>query len=107
MHMGRVWSFSFGAAQPKLREVPGLQKRRIEDGRVYLTLFPLHWVTILIFDSTIGAGDTLIAGMLFGLTCHFDDWALDRKLTFANELAGRKVVQEGLHDLGKSMQHWL
>ena len=42
--------------------------------------------------------------MLFGLTCHSEDWALDRKLKFANELAGRKVVQEGLRGLGSLMQ---
>ncbi|KAI4234839.1 MAG: hypothetical protein L6R40_006628 [Gallowayella cf. fulva] len=46
--------------------------------------------------DTVGAGDTFIAGMLFGLTCHLDDWHLSRKLGFANEVAGRKVVQEGL-----------
>ena len=105
--MGRVWSLSSGAAQQELHRVPGFQRRRIENGRVCLTLFLPQSLTVLIFDSTVGAGDTLIAGMLFGLNCHFDDWALDHKLAFANELAGRKVVQEGLHDLGKSMQHRL
>lgn len=57
--------------------------------------------------DTVGAGDTFIAGMLFGLTCHFEDWALERKLTFANEVAGRKVVQEGLRGLGSLMQRSL
>ncbi len=59
---------------------------------------------VLIWCSTIGAGDTLIAGMLFSLVCHEDDWTLDRKLKFANELAGRKVVQEGLCGLGSLMK---
>ncbi|KAL8909937.1 MAG: hypothetical protein Q9171_004758 [Xanthocarpia ochracea] len=54
--------------------------------------------------DTVGAGDTFIAGMLFGLMCH-DDWILDRKLKFANELAGHKVMQEGLGGLGNLMQH--
>ena len=58
-------------------------------------------------NSTVGAGDTLMAGMLFGLTCRADDWSLNRKLEFANELAGRKVVQEGLRGLGNLMQHYL
>ncbi|KAL9617860.1 MAG: hypothetical protein Q9204_008453, partial [Flavoplaca sp. TL-2023a] len=54
--------------------------------------------------DTVGAGDTFIAGMLFGLTCH-SDWDLDRKLEFANELAGRKVGQEGLSGLGSCMKY--
>ncbi|KAI4234073.1 MAG: hypothetical protein LQ349_004004 [Xanthoria aureola] len=56
--------------------------------------------------DTVGAGDTFIAGMLFGLICR-GDWDLDRKLRFGNELAGRKVVQEGLRGLGSLMQHAL
>jgi len=56
-------------------------------------------------NSTIGAGDTFIAGMLYGLTCHADDWNLDYKLAFANELAGRKVVREGFSGLGRVMLH--
>lgn len=59
-----------------------------------------------ILPSTVGAGDTFIAGMLFGLICR-GDWDLDRKLRFGNELAGRKVVQEGLRGLGSLMQHAL
>ncbi|KAL8691625.1 MAG: hypothetical protein Q9224_004135 [Gallowayella concinna] len=57
--------------------------------------------------DTVGAGDTFIAGMLFGLTCYADDWTLNRKLLFANELAGRKVVQEGFRGLGSLIQHSL
>lgn len=63
--------------------------------------------TILTLASTIGAGDTFIAGMLYGLTCHSDDWDLSHKLRFANELAGRKVVQEGFSGLGSQMQYAL
>lgn len=58
----------------------------------------------LIIDSTVGAGDTFIAGMLFGLTCH-SEWDLHQKLQFANELAGRKVTQEGLRGLGSLMKY--
>ncbi|KAL8646879.1 MAG: hypothetical protein Q9210_005877 [Variospora velana] len=57
-------------------------------------------------NSTVGAGDTFIAGMLFGLTCHTPNWTLDRQLEFANELAGRKVVQEGLRGLGNLVQYF-
>jgi len=52
--------------------------------------------------DTIGAGDTFIAGMLFALNNH-DEWTLQRKLEFANELAGRKVLQEGFGNLGVKM----
>jgi ketohexokinase len=55
----------------------------------------------------VGAGDTFIAGMLYGLTCHGEDWDILRKLEFANELAGRKVAQEGFSGLGSAMQHAL
>ena len=52
--------------------------------------------------DTIGAGDTFIAGMLSAINNH-DDWELQRKVEFANELAGRKVLQEGFGDLGRMM----
>lgn len=74
----------------------------------------------LILD-TVGAGDTFIAGMLFGLICRSQDgpgnhdptvaldgkalerqpvWSLKQKLDFANGLAGRKVLQQGFQGLG-------
>lgn len=62
---------------------------------------------MLTLSSTVGAGDTFVAGMLYGLTCHADDWTLARKLGFATELAGRKVVREGFVGLGRSMQRGL
>lgn len=49
--------------------------------------------------DTIGAGDTFIAGMIFALSHHEDDWTLEQKLKLANELAGRKVLQYGFSDL--------
>jgi len=54
--------------------------------------------------STIGAGDTFIAGILYSWLVHRDDWPLTEKLAFANELAGRKVVQEGYSGLAELMQ---
>lgn len=49
--------------------------------------------------DTIGAGDTFIAGILYGFLEHEETWDLERKLAFAIELAGRKVVQEGFSEL--------
>jgi len=52
--------------------------------------------------DSIGAGDTFIAGMLYMLVCR-PEARLEEKLQFANELAGRKVVQEGFDGLGEKM----
>ncbi|KAJ4373794.1 hypothetical protein N0V83_002533 [Neocucurbitaria cava] len=54
--------------------------------------------------DTIGAGDTFIAGMLFGIVRHGRDWSLGQKLEFANQVAGRKVLQEGFGGLGRQMR---
>lgn len=61
-----------------------------------------------IVDST-GAGDTFIAGVLFGLICRNGDeqtetqsWSLKQALGFANGLAGRKILQDGFQGLGES-----
>ncbi|KAF2665943.1 putative PfkB family kinase [Microthyrium microscopicum] len=50
--------------------------------------------------DTIGAGDTFIAGMLYSYLAPNNNWPVSQKLEFANELAGRKVVQEGFAGLG-------
>lgn len=52
--------------------------------------------------DTIGAGDTFIAGFLFALNCH-GFWTLQQKLEFANEIAGRKVLQVGFQGLAEQM----
>lgn len=52
--------------------------------------------------DTIGAGDTFIAGMLFGLERR-DEYPLQHQLDFACTLAGRKVYQEGFNGLGEQM----
>ncbi|KAH7040562.1 Ribokinase-like protein [Microdochium trichocladiopsis] len=57
--------------------------------------------------DTIGAGDTFMAGMLYACLAHGEDWPLGKKLEFANELAGRKVVQEGFAGLAEPMSGWL
>jgi fructose-1-phosphate kinase PfkB-like protein len=53
---------------------------------------PTNWPS-----STVGAGDTFIAGMLYGL---FQDWDVGAKLKFAVSLASLKVQQEGFGGLG-------
>ena len=45
--------------------------------------------------------------MLYGIIYHCDDWTLTHKLNFANELAGRKVAQEGFLGLAALMQQSL
>ncbi|KAI0157423.1 Ribokinase-like protein [Xylariaceae sp. FL1272] len=49
--------------------------------------------------DTVGAGDTFIAGSLFGFLCH-GDWDDQAKLNFAVGLSTRKVQQEGFEGLG-------
>lgn len=69
----------------------------------------------LAFDSrdhrpvadSVGAGDTFIAGVLWGLLCRARDsqnaWSMQQVLDFANQLAGRKVLQWGFDRLGLAM----
>ena len=49
--------------------------------------------------SAIGAGDTFIAGMIFGLLRHDRDWNPEAKLRFAVDLATAKVQREGFEGL--------
>lgn len=51
--------------------------------------------------DSVGAGDTFIAGMLFGLTHRGEKWSLREKLGVANEVAGRKVFREGFEGVAK------
>ncbi|KAG5743077.1 hypothetical protein H9Q69_011959 [Fusarium xylarioides] len=57
---------------------------------------------ISVIDA-VGAGDTFIAGMLYGLICHPDDWSMGKKLSFAVRLATLKVQREGFDGLGRDM----
>jgi fructose-1-phosphate kinase PfkB-like protein len=54
--------------------------------------------------SVVGAGDTFIAGMLYGENVRRSEWSLKEKLVLANELAGRKVLQEGFVGLGDALE---
>jgi ketohexokinase len=54
--------------------------------------------------STIGAGDTFIAGILFHLVNHGGSCGNpSTALEFASRLAGFKVRMEGFDGLGKKM----
>lgn len=72
--------------------------------------------------DTVGAGDTFIAAMLFGLLCRSQRssssytreetalrrqpvWSLKQKLDFANGAAGRKVLQHGFQGLGGMLEN--
>ncbi|KPM36989.1 hypothetical protein AK830_g9581 [Neonectria ditissima] len=50
--------------------------------------------------DAVGAGDTFIAGMLYGLVCHANDWSVGQKISFAVRLATLKVQREGFAGLG-------
>ncbi|KAH6892131.1 Ribokinase-like protein [Thelonectria olida] len=54
--------------------------------------------------DAVGAGDTFIAGMLYGLVCHVDDWSVGQKVKFAVRLATLKVQREGFARLGQDMR---
>ncbi|KAI1096902.1 Ribokinase-like protein [Rostrohypoxylon terebratum] len=57
--------------------------------------------------STVGAGDTFIAGMLFGLLCHHEDWDTERKVQFAVQLATCKVQRDGFDGVGaEALKHF-
>ncbi|KAF6843813.1 PfkB family kinase (D-sorbose binding protein) [Colletotrichum musicola] len=54
--------------------------------------------------DSVGAGDTFVAGMLYGLICQAETWNLSEKLDFAVRLATLKVQREGFGGLGDDMQ---
>lgn len=59
-------------------------------------------ISACVAPSSLGAGDTFIAGVLFGLICHPDDWSAEAKLAFGVELATRKVQRDGFAGLGNT-----
>lgn len=54
-------------------------------------------------DSAIGAGDTFIAGTLFGLLCHTGDWDVHKMVRFAVDLATLKIQQDGFQGLASKL----
>ncbi|KAL4884410.1 Ribokinase-like protein [Aspergillus karnatakaensis] len=65
---------------------------------------PAHTPERFQVADPIGAGDTFIAGMLYGILCKGDSWDLSQKLMMANQLAVAKLSQEGFGDLGHVLQ---
>ncbi|KAL6245986.1 hypothetical protein RBB50_007139 [Rhinocladiella similis] len=61
-------------------------------------------VPVSCITDTIGAGDTFIAGVLYGMLWRDNDWDVSRILNFANSLAGSKIGQEGFQGLGDQMR---
>ncbi|KAK1514879.1 D-sorbose [Colletotrichum abscissum] len=54
--------------------------------------------------DSVGAGDTFVAGMLYGLICQADAWDVTHKLGFAVALATLKVQREGFGGLGDDIR---
>lgn len=69
-----------------------------------MSQFPTAGTLQLIKSSTIGAGDTFIAGMLYAMNCKSQEWDNPRKLMFANQVAGLKVLQEGFSGLDRAFE---
>ncbi|KAH6611093.1 hypothetical protein Trco_001113 [Trichoderma cornu-damae] len=57
--------------------------------------------------SSVGAGDTFIAGMLYSLVCRSRSWPVSHGLGFAVHLATTKVQREGFQGLGAHVHDWL
>jgi ketohexokinase len=61
----------------------------------------IAWLTFV--GSATGAGDTFVAGVLFGLLCRAGDWATWETLRFAVDLATAKVQIDGFAGLADMM----
>ncbi|KAL2288740.1 hypothetical protein FJTKL_03414 [Diaporthe vaccinii] len=59
-------------------------------------------VTVQIVDA-IGAGDTFVAGVLYGLLCRRGEWTDQRIIRFAVDLATTKIQQDGFGGLASKM----
>ncbi|KAI1847182.1 hypothetical protein JX265_011857 [Neoarthrinium moseri] len=57
--------------------------------------------------AAVGAGDTFIAGMLFALLHHHEDWRIRDKVRFAVQLATSKVQMEGFCGVGAHVNEGL
>lgn len=53
--------------------------------------------------SGVGAGDTFLAGVMYGLLCRTEHWDIQRTVRFAVDLATIKVQQEGFDGLASKL----
>lgn len=70
--------------------------------RKLLHITPASDRAVQIVDA-VGAGDTFVAGMLYGLLCRAGDWDLHRMVRFAVDLATTKIQQDGFEGLASKL----
>lgn len=95
------------AAGQKPSRDAGEAGRRVSFAIPLLNTQPFSWrATLTRFggNSSVGAGDTFVAGMLYGLICQADTWDVTHKLGFAVALATLKVQREGFDGLGNDIR---
>lgn len=78
-------------SEPLTASAPGWKPSRSEFGTVPLPV------------DTVGAGDTFVAGTLYGWVQQ-KGWGINERLAFANELAGRKVYRQGFDGVGDDIR---
>lgn len=64
---------------------------------------PEHLADRTNLGSSIGAGDTFVAGILNGLLCHAGDWGIEKTVRFAVDLATTKIQQYGFEGLASKV----
>ncbi|ROW15821.1 hypothetical protein VPNG_02450 [Cytospora leucostoma] len=65
-------------------------------------LTPATEKAVQIVDA-VGAGDTFVAGTLYGLLCRTGDWDVQRMVRFAVDLATLKIQQDGFGGLATEL----
>ncbi|KUI52758.1 Ketohexokinase [Cytospora mali] len=70
--------------------------------REVIHITPASDPAVQIVDA-VGAGDTFVAGMLYGLLCRTEDWDAQRMVRFAVDLATLKIQQDGFRGLASKL----
>ncbi|KUI71551.1 Ketohexokinase [Cytospora mali] len=70
--------------------------------REVIHITPVSDPAVQIVDA-VGAGDTFVAGMLYGLLCRTGDWDVQRMVRFAVDLATLKIQQDGFRGLASKL----